>query len=205
MAAKFSVKQWIAAGSALLLTGTAAITAYAFLGTKPDEKVNKINVGKQEETVQETFTEPATQQQKNTFQKEVCVENTGDVPCFVRVYMDFSDSAVRDKTMLSANGTDYYKWNEYLTKLNPDWTYVSDESDALGGWFYYTKILQKGDSTTLLLKSLKTEYDTIYDISDFQLIVYSETVQTVEIGSGKSYVENEWKTAWKSFLHIPQS
>ncbi len=205
MAAKLPVKKVTAVVSALLLTGTAAMTAYAFLGSKPEEKVNTIKVGEQKETVQETFTSPDMQTQNDTVQKVVNVKNDGSVPCFVRVFLDLSDSRFSGgKVKLSANGTDYYSVTEFNSHLPEGWEYVSGQNNALDGYYYFTKALAPEEETPPLLSKVKTEFENVYDISDFDIIVYSESVQTVEINaSGTQY--SDYQKAWKSFLHISET
>jgi hypothetical protein len=64
-------------------------------------------------------------------------------------------------------------------------------------------VLNAGEETSPLLSSVKTDFESTYDISDFDIIVYSESVQTIEINaSGTQYTEYE--KAWKSFLHISE-
>lgn len=111
------------------------------------------------------------------------------------------------------------------------------ENGKLGGYFYYTKSLaaKNGDTpggkTPDLFDSVKVDFQK-YDehsevvdssnidrIKSYEMIVYSETVQTVETGGkevsvdvdgtpgtstvyGYEYKDSEWKEAWKSFLKI---
>jgi len=211
----------ISVASAVLLC-VVPMTVLAYLRSQPKETENKVMILKVEETVTENFTEPETQQKSlNTFQKEVYVENTGSAPCFVRVYMDFSDSTIRNKSKLSADGTNFYNWNDFLTNLNSNWEYISTEDsepETLKGWFYYTQALpvkdetdpEKNNVTTALLKALQTNYENnYYDISDFQLIIYSETVQAVDKNGKLIQADNSsgttvpaWKVAWKDFLRV---
>lgn len=187
------------------------ITVLAYLRSQPEKTENKVTILDVQETVTEVFTEPETQQKGlNTFQKEVYVENTGSAPCFVRVYMDFSDSTVKEKSKFSVDGTKFYNWNDFLNNLAPNWTYIptgNSKPEALQGWFYYTKALSVKDEnhlensiTTALLKALQTNYNNnYYDISDFQLIVYSETVQAVNKNGDEV---TSWETAWTDFLRV---
>ncbi len=51
----------------------------------------------------------------------------------------------------------------------------------------------------------KMEDPNLDKITDYDIIVYSETVQTTEItsdSSSKVYTDEEWKQAWKSFLKV---
>lgn len=85
----------IAAVVAVLLVG--AIIAYLMAN---DKKINDFVVGRGDDTVEETFNKPTKLSvgSANPFQKQVQVKNTGENPCFVRVYMDFSDSSVKGMT-----------------------------------------------------------------------------------------------------------
>ncbi len=207
---KLSVKKGIFIVSALLLTGTATMTAYAFLGSKPEEKINTIRVGEQAETIQETFDEPTVQNTTDIVQKIVNVKNTGSVPCFARVYLDFSDSSVQNQAEIiytKDNIKQTKKWTEFLNDLPDSWTYISETDETngttLGGYFYYTQILNPNSTTASLIDAIKTNFQNVNDISDFEIIVYSETVQTVEINtSGTVYQDTDYLNAWKSFLHI---
>ena len=116
----------------------------------------------------------------------------------------------------------------------------STTNGKLGGYFYYTEVLNTNPSvpegkpaynkpnvTERLFDSVVYSYSddehesNIDLISGFEMIVYSETVQTVETGSvevskvdehgdpvmetvyGYDYAEkNEWLKAWKSYLRV---
>ena len=140
-------------------------------------------------------------------------------------------------------GTD----NDILPK---NWRYMPESTinGKLGGYFYYTEVLNTNPSvpegkpaynkpnvTERLFDSVVYSYSddehesNIDLISGFEMIVYSETVQTVETGSvevskvdennqpvldenndpvmetvyGYDYAEkNEWLEAWKSYLRV---
>ena len=112
----------------------------------------------------------------------------------------FSDSTTKEKSELSADGMAFYHWNKFLKSLDSNWTYISaedSEPEALQGWFYYKQALPENGVTTALLKALQTNYNNnYYDISDFQLIVYSETVQAVD-ETGELIQQAEDIPAWK--------
>ena len=128
------------------------------------------------------------------------------------MFLDFSDSSVRDQTTITyrKNGSEQEKsWAEFLADLPEDWVYIpaTDETDGalLGGFFYYTKILEPGETTPPLISALCTDFGSSEPehIKNFDVIVYSESVQTVEIKSGLVYDDTDpdaWKTAWRSFL-----
>lgn len=200
----------ICTGAAVLLAATGLTLAY--LGTQ-SSKDNKITVGYGDVSITEQWSEPEQQSMQNTTQKEVKVTNTGSVPCFVRVYAEFSDSRVADKAKVT-NFTDYYLWaafKEELAKstntISPDWKFVANDDTKIGGYFYYTKKLPAGESTSSLIKAVKTDYrdgaadSNIDKIQSFDIIVYSEIVQTTEL-DGTEYNDSDWLAAWKSFLRV---
>ena len=214
-----TIKQIIFA-AVFVFAAAVPLTVYAYL-QKTEEKKNEFTIGEDKEQVTEVFTEPSYISMQGTFEKKVYVENTGTSDQFVRVYLDFSDSRVRDNAMIvyqKENQTQTKSWDEFLRNLPENWTYVSyvstDDTDysTLGGYFYYTKVLKPDETTTALIDSITTDFrtddtDTNTDnIKDFDIIVYSESVQTVEIDtSGTVYTDTDWKKAWKSFLHISEN
>lgn len=192
----------------------AAVTVYAYLQSTV-EQPNVFTVGSDSLQVTEVFTEPETMRMTNQFEKKVMVQNTGTSEQFVRVYLDFSDSRIRDNSEIvyTKNGTSQEKtWSEFLSDLPENWVYVSDtdsDGDLLGGYFYYTKKLSSGETTNTLIDGVKTDFsaetgdDNVDNINDFDIIVYTESVQTTEIDdSGTVYNDGDWKTAWKTFLEI---
>lgn len=136
-------------------------------------------------------------------------------------------------------------WAEFLTAMEADdngtdWKYIpeSDANGELGGYFYYTKALEvtddpdtadiKENQTTDIIDQVHVDFrakdenndpDTqdsnIDKIQPYEIIVYSEVVQTVETGyiynaeNSKIYgydynkednTQDEWEEAWKSYL-----
>lgn len=199
----------------LLLTLPVGVTI-AYLGTRDSGKTNKLKIDQGRAAVSEVFSSPAYQLPQNTVKKEVAVENDGSEPCFVRVYLDFSDNLAKEKALfsLSTNPNDntYYSFDSFKSNISTlssgKWKYVSDNT-ALGGYFYYTEKVSKEQKTEPLIRYVKTDFSagepnsaTVSDvdlISDFDIIVYSETVQTIFDGTE----ENNWQNAWKKFLRVP--
>lgn len=132
--------------------------------------------------------------QSMTFTKDISVKNTGTAPCFVRVYLDFSDSAVRSYSTLSQDGENYYAFDDYPSALSSDWVKGTD------GYFYYTKKLEVGNGadaqTSLLLESVKTEFPSGTEPYAYDIIVYSEAVQVV--GSDGTVYDN-YEDAFSKF------
>lgn len=207
------IKKGIAIAAVIIVVAAAVITVAAYLQNTA-EQPNKFTVGRDENEVTEVFTEPNTMAMTNEFEKVVKVENTGSVDQFVRVYLDFSDSRVRDKSKLvvtSGSTEAAYTWDEFLTHLPDDWEYIplnTAGDEILGGYFYYTKILAPGEETPALIEKVRTVFsdgDNADHITDFDIVVYSESVQTTEINAaGTEFTDSGWKDAWKSFLSLSE-
>lgn len=219
-----------AALSVLIITLGIGLTI-AYLG-RSASKENTIIVGIGDASIDEQFSEPSEQRMVNeNMRKEVTVKNTGTVPCFVRVYAEFSDSEVADSASIYSYGVKM-SWSDYKNALtaadfSPDWQFIpltgGTDPKELRGYFYYKKILQPGESTSKLIEGVATDFRTyendsnIDRIKAYEMIVYSETVQTVETGAaevtetvggqtvtrnvyGLEYTDAQWKQAWKSYL-----
>ncbi len=198
----------------LMILLTIGITI-AYLSNKPDDVTNTVSVTEGKVSIEESFPVVSEQSMNNEFTKEVQIKNTGTTPCFVRVFVDFSDSTIRDNSktkIVKADGTTQVTWSEFIENPGTNWEYVSNDNDKLNGYFYYKKILNVGGSTDYLLRKVFVDYrandedSNIDKITDFEMIVYAETVQTTEIttdGTSKVYTDSDWKTAWESFLKIP--
>lgn len=204
----------IVVAAALILAAATAITVYAYL-QNTIQQPNTFTIGENEVSVTEAFTEPDVMRMNDTFDKVVYVQNTGTSDQFVRAYLDFSDSRVRDKAKIvyTKNGTQTEKsWSEFLSDLPDNWEYVSEtdtDGAELGGYFYYGKILKVGETTPPLMDGVKTDFTTsqgdtnVDNISDFDIVVYTESVQTTEINAaGTVYTDNDWRLAWKKFLEV---
>lgn len=195
----------------------------AYLGAAKKEE-NKVVVGKGDVSIEESdWSQPSTQSMENTDNKSVDVKNTGTVPCFVRVYMEFSDSEVASvASVQGGNDNNYYAWESFKTTLanatntvSTDWKYVNSDTTntKLNGYFYYTKPVASEASTTELIRSVKTDYNgndntdsNIDKIKAYDIIVYSETVQTIGTdgtdygATGYTSTNGGWYDAWASFL-----
>ncbi len=200
-----------------VILAAAVITVFAYIQNRT-EQTNEFSIGEDVNTVSEVFTEPEDVGMNNTFRKEVSVVNSGTSDQFVRVYLDFSDSLVRDKSKIvytKNNVSQQKSWSEFIADQRDDWEFVPETSSAddaiLRGYFYYKGILQPGEKTPNLIDGVVTDFSDDPDesnpdkITDFDIVVYSETVQTTEINeNGTEYTGAQWKQAWKSFLNTPQ-
>lgn len=210
----------------LLVLLTIGLTG-AYLSDVKDV-VNQVSVTEGKVSITESFPAVTEQYMSNSFTKKVQVTNpaSGSTDCFVRVFADFSDSTIWNDYQTKivsldsgSNSKTYNSWSDFLSNVtnNSDWEYIpsgSPEDDKLEGYFYYKKVLPVGQTTPPLFTDILVDYsknpsgtDTgsnIDKITDFEMIVYAETVQTTEIdSSGTVYGDNDWKKAWQSFLKVP--
>lgn len=195
-----------------MISGTAcvAMAALTLIGATDaylashSSKQNNYTVGKNEISIDEKF-DPVTAQQNMTYTKDVTVSNTGDVPCYVRVFLQFSDSDVRDVSQVSRDGNTFETWDDFVKDTSGSWKYIASSTDkTLGGYFYYTKPLQPGESTSSLLKTVKTDFASADDVKPYDVIVYSESVQTVSPDADGHWTDqtqeaDNYQTVWKSY------
>ena len=193
------MKRSLAAVLAVAVIGIGGTYAYF---TYMQSLKNSFTIGTNTITVTEDFEPPKEMEPgENVFKKKVQVENTGTVPCFVRVFMDFSDSSIADISQISPDGTDYYAAAEYADHLPDGWVYVlEEEDDSLGGYYYYTEIVEPGKQTEPLLEKVKTHFDTADQIIDYDIIVYSESVQALDKDGAEFEGNDAYRTAWTEFV-----
>jgi len=235
------------AAAAFVAAASFGITL-AYLGDTTG-KDNTVIVGHGDEEIKEEFSAPSeVSMSNNEVKKKFSITNTGTVPLFARLYAEFSDSTIADKAKVKV-GDKEYKWAVFKSKMaeSPDqrgddkdilpknWRYMPEDpkNGKLGGYFYYTKVLPTSAKATddnpnvtdnlfdSVVYSYSDNESNIDLISGFEMIVYSETVQTVETGSvevskmdennnpvmetvyGYDYAEkNQWLEAWKSYLRV---
>lgn len=199
-------------------------TVFAYLGNQ-NNKSNTFTLGtvgsSEASQITETFSEPSVMQVSNTTEKKVSVTNNSNTPAYARLYVDFSDKKVRDKAQIVVGNTSY-TWDSFINAAKSSgingWKYV-DSSNALGGYFYYTQMIEPSEHTTNLFDGIETDFSsTVADgltsadyIDDFGIIVYSEIVQITETDSSGTVYDSSWATinnknaweeAWKSFLKV---
>ena len=200
---------------ATILVIIGIVIAFLIASEKRD---NTVYIGEGDAEIVEEFEAPKKLEQSNEFKKQISVKNTGKNDCYVRVFVDFSSSEIRNKSYLSneddpndsTKGTNFKSVTEFIESLKEsdsnttNWVYIP-ENDAnnpkLGGYFYYTKPLSAGESTNSLFKWVRTVFGENEDPQAFDIIVYTETVQTVETNNGTVYSDSgSWKAAWNNFL-----
>ena len=163
---------------------------------------NTFTVGQNTTTIEEEFDPNPV---NDVYKKAVQIANKGDVPCYVRVYVAFSDEEVADISQLSPDGKNsdeevadisqlspdgknYYTVSEYAKHLPDGWTAGTD------GYLYYTKLLPVDGKTSKVISSVKTTWRPDMDRHDFDLIVREESVQVPANNPGADY-----KAAWADF------
>lgn len=204
-------KTVLAAASGVALVALVGVLL-AYFGAN-DKEPNLIGVGEDEITVTEVFTQP-NQEQEYAYRKLVKIENTGSIPCYVRVRLEFSNSDVQSYASFSADETDppaddtFYSAdpnadNSYISHLPEGWEYVKDQStdDPTAGYYYYTSPVAPESSTAALISWVKMEYENETDIQAHDIYVYAESVQTVDPTTGYDYaaLTDGYKTAWTKF------
>ncbi len=200
----------VSAGVLIAVTGG----VFAYFAAK-DGKANLVRVGEDTISVDESFDQPE-QTQNFAYRKLVKIDNTGSVPCFVRVRLEFSDSAVQsaasfssdkqgadDSVTVDDDDIDFYPAdpaddNAYAKHLPEGWEYSTDD-----GYYYYTAPVAAGESTSALISWVKMAYEDVTAIQAHDIYVYAESVQTVDPDTGEDYADPEltdgYKTAWRNF------
>ncbi len=137
---------------------------------------------------------------ENIFRKRIRVENTGSIPCFVRVFAGFSDSSIRDISEISPDGKVWYPAEDYRYNLPSGWEYIEEDDELPGPYYYYTRALGPGEKTSLLFDSVKTVIEDPGQMKDYEIIVYAESVQTFDKDGNEFDGSQAWKDAWREFL-----
>ena len=194
--------------SVILLVGL-GVSAYF---TDDNTKDNTVTPADNNVEVSEDYIPPTEQiVGDNIYEKKVAIVNESNTPCYIRVYMDFSDSKVRNRSCLSndpnKSAESFYSAKRettgetYIAKLSkvaPNWAFVPDSDDSpLAGYYYYTKLVPVGQSTEPLFTYVNTYNETNDDIQQYDIIVYSESIQKSDM-DGKEY--NGYAEAWRDFL-----
>ena len=176
--------------SGLFLTG--ALTAYL---SDADQMQNCFTAGHNVSTVEENYVPPVLTEGVNEYEKAVRVKNTGNVPCYVRVFLAFSDSESAAHSELSGDGKDFQAPEDYLRHLPSGW--VFQESD---GYCYYTQALLPGQTTSKLLDRVRTRFDTAEEVSPTELIIYEESIQCADPSGRVQEGPEAYQNAWRQFL-----
>lgn len=156
-----------------LMLGASFGITYAYL-ISDDTEINAFTAGETVIEVKEKYDPPAVLEPGAIITKKPWVENTGNLPCFVRMRADFSDSRAKE-------------FCEPLDINEVDWEYNSAD-----GYYYYNKPLMPGTETSALFTQVIIKADSEFeDMIDFDILVYAEACQQGEYSAG------EYMTAWQ--------
>ncbi|MCH5211708.1 MAG: hypothetical protein J1G06_01700 [Oscillospiraceae bacterium] len=196
-----------AAVAAIAAAGT--FGTYAYL-TDMGQLNNEFTIGRNNIDIEENYNPPSELTEgDNIFTKEVQIENTGNVDCYVRVFADFSDSAVKENAFLSPevltepDDTRWVKATEYRDFLaeNKDkyhWVYIPlSEDPLLGGYYYYDIPLKPGELTAYLIRSVNANFKDAKAVQDFDIIISAESVQVLD-KDGNEFPS--WQECWTEFM-----
>ena len=127
--------------------------ASAFLLSE-DSLQNPFTVGENMSHIEEEFGPYASFDAGGNYTKKVIVKNDGSVDCYVRVFAEIEDPDVAAAVDVDFNTT--------------DWT--TKQTD---GYYYYKSTIKSNEKTAPLF----TQITAKKDVDEFQMIVFSETVQ----------------------------
>lgn len=196
------------------VTAAGAIALAAVLGfggtyayfTYLRETKNRFTVGYNEITVTEEYDPPdeIVPGEDTVFSKKVQVENTGTVPCYVRVRLEYSDSGMKQfcTNILGEKRAPAEEWGESIEEISGGkWVFGED------GWYYYRDILAVGERTALLLERVEIHVpqERGEEAKEFEILVYGESIQTLINRTGadgeQTAVEAaDYREAWEQIL-----
>lgn len=138
----------------LILGGVFLIRpASAYLRAQ-EQRQNHITIGENEIRIQEKFQKPSSWLFSTTYDKEVRIQNTGSVPCYMRVFAEVSNADI--PAQLDLNTTAWKKGKD--------------------GYYYYKDIVAPKQKTAVLFQHVQIAEADIKQEA-FQIIVYAESVQ----------------------------
>ena len=144
----------------LMLVG---VTAGFLIST--DSVTNRLSCGYNTAEIVENYVPLSSFAKGEEVTKEVKVRNEGSVPCYVRVFAEISRPEARE-----AIDVDF---------STSDWSKMSD------GYYYYSRVLNAGEESSPLFTTLTAKEN----VSDFEMICYSESVQSYGFAGAKEAFE----------------
>lgn len=84
--------------------------------------------------------------------------------------------------------------------LPEGWVFLPEGVNPGGGYFYYTKVLEPGQYTPYLWTRIRTVYPDPADLTPYDILVYEESVQTLDRNGHPFQGANAWRQAWEEFL-----
>ena len=147
----------------LLCLTMVGMTAGFLIST--DSALNRLSSGHNTAGIVESYAPPSSFAKGDEITKEVKVKNEGSVPCYVRVFAEISRPEAREAVDV-----------DYSTS---DWSKMSD------GYYYYSRVLNAGEESSPLFTTLTAKEN----VSDFEMICYSESVQAYGFAGAKEAFE----------------
>lgn len=150
-------------------------TTVAYFQDKTGEKVNEFSVGNVTTEIVEIFNKINNRE----YEKRPRVTNTGMSDCYIRMRYEVTpENEMKDRLVL-----------EGLAGAN----WVKE-----GEWYYYTKPVKPGESTTELFNKVTVDYnETDKPWVDFDIILYQEAVQAEVFVDGQSITDAA--TIWAQY------
>ena len=194
-------KAAIIGAAALLLAGVAFVLAYQ---TDSENAPNTFTIGTDVNKPHEEFEPP---DENSWYKKAVRIDNVGKVDDYIRVYLDFSNGQVKDRSLVSpqirsygndAEPTEWYSmstltgtheidgtaYESYFENLPEHWVYIPEtdpeDGELLGGYFYYTLPVKPGENTNWLMGTVKTTFKEGEEKIPYDIYVYAESVQVID-------------------------
>ena len=192
---------------------------HAYLTDSGDSFKNPFTIALNHEIkIVEDFTPPTPNTPILQYFKSIQAVNSGEVECYARVRLDFSDSAIEDITQFSMDNTTWVNAQEWKNHLPEHWHY-----DASDGYYYYDLMLVQTDDfgqwveekpieqvdydmhyeitsgtisgseiTTPLVNYIKTSFAGLDELQRYSIYVYAE--------SCPAYMGNTYTSAWTNYL-----
>lgn len=173
--------------TAFVMISSLGVTT-AYYKAESNAVENQFSVGNVTTELVEAF----YQETDTEFVKTPMVTNTGADACLVRIRMNVTPEDVQSRKVLDEQGNatelDYLVIGGWSSK----WTLKGD------GYYYYNEVLQPGESTEALFKTVTVNYDEVQNPwVDFDIILYQEAVQAEVVENGVTISGNteEGRTA----------
>ena len=144
----------------LMLVG---VTAGFLIST--DSVTNRLSCGYNTAEIVENYVPLSSFAKGEEVTKEVKVRNEGSVPCYVRVFAEISRPEAREAIDVDFSTSDWSKMSE--------------------GYYYYSRVLNAGEESSSLFTTLTAKEN----VSDFEMICYSESVQAYGFAGAKEAFE----------------
>ncbi len=163
-----------------LFCGAFGVT-YSYLIDKQSAK-NTFTVGETIITVVEEigkdYIPPKKLEPGISFKKAPYVSNDGNLPCYIRMSADFSNSKAKSFCI--------------PLEIDGNWEQGSD------GFYYYKELVYPGEKTTPLFERVQVKDDVDEnDLVDFEIFVYGEAVQHTDHDS--KHPDDEYLTVWQQY------